>query len=361
MKTLNYVIFYIFLIIDVNLYSQSGSFCATSPNVPNFLATKSGNLNTPSDSYTIGIYLHVMHHSNGTGGQTQLEVNTAYNTLVSDYQPYNIHFSLLGTDEINNDTYYNQTSFYADQYGNTDLNGDGKFDIFSINSHNNAIDIYLFGDDQLNFGLAANIPGTALVIGGNAFGMNLASSHVLTHEVGHCLGLYHTFHGTYSGESGSCPELVNESNGSTCGDYVADTPADPEPIFDCGTQSSCTWNCYNSFTDANGAHYNPNTHLYMAYTFPNCMNLHTVGQVSRIFNSIANSSFLINTLSCRTSISNTNYNSNTTVNACVNAQLNLTNVTITNNATVTFNTNGNGIVINAPFQATIGSTLQINK
>jgi len=60
-----------------------------------------------------------------------------------------------------------------------------------------------------------------------------------------------------------------------------------------------------------------------------------------------------------TTIQNTNYNSNTLINAC--AKLNLTNVTINNNASVTINANNYGITINAPFQATIGSSLQINK
>jgi hypothetical protein len=282
-----------------NLYSQS--FCATLANKPDFLKTiKSSLLFTPASSYNIGIFFHIMRRTDGTGGQTQQEVNTAFNTLYSDYQAYNIYLILLGTDEIRNDTYYNYNSMsnFLDANNNTDANGDGKFDVFNINTHSNAIDIYLFADDKLNFGLAANIPGTALVIGGNSFNTNLASSHVLTHEFGHCLGLFHTFHGTYTYEApaGSCAELVNGSNGTTCGDFVQDTPADPAHIFDCGTQSTCTWNCSANYIDANGAHYNPNTHLFMAYTFPNCMNLHSNGQVTRMFNTIVNSSLLINTL-----------------------------------------------------------------
>jgi hypothetical protein len=55
------------------------------------------------------------------------------------------------------------------------------------------------------------------------------NTSVLSHEMGHCLGLYHTHHGTVTeeGDSFQCPELVNGSNSSTCGDYIADTPADP--------------------------------------------------------------------------------------------------------------------------------------
>ncbi|GEM_PF-1453647 len=287
----------IFVVISINIFAQKNGFCATSPNIPNLLGANRALLNSVSNTYTIGIFFHVMRLSNGTGGQTQQEVNNAFNTLESDYQSYNLHFLLLGIDEIWNDNFYNQTNFCADNYCNTDLNGDGKFDVFSPNSHAHAIDIYLFANDRLNFGLAANIPGTALVIGGNSFNTNLASSHVLSHEMGHCLGLFHTFHGTDRvHEPVGCAEFVNGSNGTTCGDFVQDTPADPSRIFDCGTQNTCTWNCSSSFVDGNGDHYNPDTHLFMSYTFPNCMNHHTVGQMSRIFSTVANSPLLQNVL-----------------------------------------------------------------
>jgi hypothetical protein len=77
----------IFIIICMNMQAQINGFCATSPNVPNFLSNRRALLNTTSDSYTIGIFFHVMRKSDGTGGQTQQEVTTAFNTLVSDYQP----------------------------------------------------------------------------------------------------------------------------------------------------------------------------------------------------------------------------------------------------------------------------------
>jgi len=285
--------------ICLNTNAQIIGFCATSPNVPNNIATirTRALLSSTTDSYIIKVFFHVMRKSDGTGGQTQQEVTTAFNTLVSDYQPYNIRFVLLGTDEIKSDNQYNQTNFFADANGNTDLNGDGKFDVFSPNSHVNAIDIYLYANDKLNFGLAANIPGSALVIGGNSFNTNLDSSHVLSHEIGHCLGLFHTFHGTDRvHEPNGCAEFVDGSNGTTCGDFVQDTPADPSRIFDCGTQNTCTWNCSTTYIDAHGDHYNPDTHLFMAYTFPNCMNHHTAGQVARIFTSIENSVILQNVL-----------------------------------------------------------------
>ncbi len=77
----------LFIVICINIQAQINGFCATSPNVPNFLGTKRALLNSTSDSYTIGIFFHIMRRSDGTGGQTQQEVTTAFNTLASDYQP----------------------------------------------------------------------------------------------------------------------------------------------------------------------------------------------------------------------------------------------------------------------------------
>ena len=352
MKQIKYKIVLLFLVNWLVTFGQSPGFCGTPSNIPNFLNNLNKSFQTPQNSYVIGIYLHVMRTSAGTGGQTQAELNTAFNTLVSDYQAYNITFKLLGTDIINNDSYYSQTNF------TTDNNGDGKFDNFTVNTHSNAIDIYLFANDKLNFGLASNIPGTALVIGGSAFGINLASSHVLSHEVGHCLGLFHTFHGTWTYEAlGSCPELVNGTNGTTCGDFVADTPADPARIYECGTQSTCSWNCSSSYIDANGQHYNPDTHLFMAYTFPNCMNHHTSGQVSRMFNTIANSTLLSNTvISCQTTtITNEVFSNSTTITDC---KIDISNSSIINNSNVILDI-AEEATINGSFEVQNGSSLEI--
>lgn len=352
MKHIKYIIILFFWANWLTIFAQTSGFCGTPSNIPDFLNNPSISYQTAQSSYTIRVFLHIMRTSAGTGGLTQSEVNTAFNTLVSDYLPYNITFELLGTDIINNDSYYNRTNFTPDD------NGDGKFDNFTVNSHSNAIDIYLYPNNKLNSGLASNIPGTALVIGGTAFGVNLASSHVLSHEVGHCLGLFHTFHGTWLSESdGSCPELVNGTNGATCGDFVVDTPADPEPIFNCGTQSTCTWNCSSIYIDANGQRYNPDTHLFMSYTFPDCMNHHTAGQVSRMFSTIANSTILNNTIvSCQTTtISNQIFSVNTTINAC---KINVSSSTIINNSNVIFDITDEAI-INGSFEVENGSSMEI--
>lgn len=111
---------------------------------------------------------------------------------------------------------------------------------------------------------------------------SLLRSHVLSHEMGHVLFLWHTHHGTVheTGDPYQCAECVDGSNTSTCGDYVADTPADPNIQLNVNI-SNCQW--LGSGTDnCNPPRvYNPDTNNIMSYTNPLCMSYITPGQAAR--------------------------------------------------------------------------------
>ncbi len=217
----------------------------------------------------VNVHFHIIRRTNQTGGLSTAEVNSVLSIIRNDFSDWQICFAESGRSYINNDYYYNafsETKFWQ---------------LITVNPHSTAIDIYLLPEGANFGGKAAGIPGTAMVVEGS-----LSQTSVVSHEVGHCLGLYHTHSGRGCGDNDNCEENINGSNCSTCGDLVCDTPADP-----------CLVGLVNGDCEyTGGGGFDPDVPNIMSYTPPTCMEHFTSGQNDRIHTMIANSSALQNTL-----------------------------------------------------------------
>lgn len=275
MKSKSLPIIFLLLIFSTYLVNAQ-SFCST-PSVSSNLnfnytfQTRTAN----NSSYCLKVYFHVIRRSNGIGGQTVENVNEAFNILNQDFNSHNIFFDWdTQIDYIDNDSFFSTPSTA----------------IFNINNHQDGIDIYLFDDSAAAGGRANGVgESSEFWVSGSYWKApysSLTKSHVISHEMGHVLFLWHTHHGTYNegGNDNPCAELVNGTNSSSCGDYVTDTPADPNLIYDVN-QNTCLWN--SSGTDANGDFYNPDVKLIMSYSDINCLQYFSQEQGERMRNSIS--------------------------------------------------------------------------
>jgi hypothetical protein len=180
--------------------------------------------------------------------------------LNAAYADWGWQFQLLGTDRTTN------AAWFANCYGNTtDITAmktalrQGNAENLNLYSCNPSGGILGYATFPANYGTAAKLDGVVLLYsslpGGSAAPYNLGAT--ATHEVGHWMGLYHTFQGGCQG-----------------GDSVSDTPAEKSPAYGCPvSRDTCVGSRYP------GA--DPTTN-FMDYTDDACMNQFSTGQSVRM-------------------------------------------------------------------------------
>lgn len=282
------LLLFIALLATGSGYTQD--FCTTPANSEHkeLVLETYRDLDVSMYKFCVRIYIHVVRRDNGTGGQTVGNVNDALGYLDDAFNPYDIYF------------WWNNTINYIDN--TTFFDTPGLLMPIDTYDHTDGVDIYLFDDSYTHpitgngFGLASGIgeePAKLLVAGSWNTGLvtiPLARSHVLSHEMGHVLFLYHTHHGTVPemGDPGQCPECANGSNSAICGDYITDTPADPNMTYSMNVYCEWTGSGYDScgFT-LPGNPYNPDELNIMSYTDPYCMVYFTPKQAARMKKALA--------------------------------------------------------------------------
>jgi hypothetical protein len=220
---------------------------------------------TPSRA--IPVWVHVIHSSSGTGGGvTSQQINSQLNVLNNAFAGSSFSFNLAGVTHTNNDAWYTAgPNTSAERQMKTALRVGGSN---TLNIYTNNMGGGLLGWATFPSSYASNPLMDGVVIlysslpGGSAAPYNLGDTG--THEVGHWMGLYHTF-------QGGCANPAKK-NGS--GDFVADTPAEKSPAFGCPVgRDSCTGSRFPGLDPIEN---------FMDYTDDACMDRFSAGQFERM-------------------------------------------------------------------------------
>lgn len=217
---------------------------------------------------TIDVHVHVIVRSNGTGGVTRSRIDRQISVLNRAFAGRtagrtartNFRFALRSVDVTQNSDWYNWSSPDVDD--DDDVEAKGALHRGGLDDLN----IYLAGlqDDLLGyatFPFATTLQRDGVVLlneslpGGAAAPYNRGDT--ATHEVGHWLGLYHTF----------------ENGCAAPGDQVSDTPYqdDGDNIFQCrGSLDTCSQPGRDPVRN------------FMSYADDSCLDRFSAGQAQRM-------------------------------------------------------------------------------
>jgi Pregnancy-associated plasma protein-A len=222
-----------------------------------------------NDLVRIKVHVHVITTSDGVGN-VSAQVPAQIDVLNTAFAVSRFRFTLASVAVIANDTWFFSeidSPEEADMKAHLRRGGAKALNIYTNNGGGGYLGWATFpkwyAGDPKGDGVVlyhASLPGSGFAFEDPAEPdgvINYGAGDTGTHEVGHWLGLFHTFEGGCTGK----------------GDRIDDTPAEAEPQFYCIVRDSCTGNANPGF--------DPITN-YMDYVDDDCMFQFTTDQNRRM-------------------------------------------------------------------------------
>ena len=177
-------------------------------------------------SVVVDVYFHVITNTSGAGNLTDARISQQMAVLNSSFAGTPFSFNLVLTDRTANNSWYTTTGGSSETAMKAALRRGSADDlnIYSNNMGGGYLGWATFPSDYASWpsydGVVIHhetVPGAPPSV--------YSLGDTTPHEVGHWLGLYHTF----------------QSGCNTNNDFVADTPAEKSPAFGCPTgRDTCT-------------------------------------------------------------------------------------------------------------------------
>ncbi|KAG6848125.1 hypothetical protein H0H93_003187 [Arthromyces matolae] len=212
-------------------------------------------------SYNINVYFHViMHNDTVEGGNiTDSQIQSQIAVLNADYKSTNVTWTLTNTTRTVNSTWADVVKNSAAQTAMKKAlrkGGAGALNIYAAPTIRNYLGYATFPwDYEGNPKDDGVVVVSSTLPGGTTEHYN--EGRTLTHEVGHWVGLYHTF----------------QNKCKFPGDYVNDTPYEKAAAYGCPADDTDTCPRKPGFDPI---------HNFMNYGYDSCLNNFTPGQATRL-------------------------------------------------------------------------------